>query len=484
MYPYQYLWSNGAYNASNINRCAGTYSVTVTDAFQCTATASATINNPQEINISVFKSDVSFYGADDGVIDITVSDIQLLTDDGLPAVSYLWSNGATTQDLENLDMGTYTVTVTKIDGNCSKVVSVNISEPEMIDVNITASGNLTFCYGNNVILDAGSGFESYLWSNGATSQTISVSEGGIYYVSVTNINSIGVDSVSVHVIKPYANQELCVVTVDTTNGKNLIVWEPTLNEGIVSYNIYKETTYAGQYALLGNVLQGQTTILTDTASNPAQKSDRYKISVIDTCGNESELSNAHKTMHLTVSTGIGVYNLIWENYEGFSFGSYIIYKGASPSDMVPIGAIQSNITTFSDFQTTSNNLYYQIAIIKDDTCFVNSTSKTQTGPYSQTVSNLDDTKIDNGQSVEELKLSENDLQIYPNPFNTSTIINFRNPNKNPVNIIVSDLTGKIIKEVAEYRGDSYLLYKENLETGFYLIEVRGKNILRGKVVVK
>ncbi|PLX01136.1 MAG: hypothetical protein C0594_14190, partial [Marinilabiliales bacterium] len=107
-------------------------------------------------------------------------------------------------------------------------------------------------------------------------------------------------------------------------------------------------------------------VYTDINSNPSQQSDRYRISVIDTCNNESELSEAHKTMHLTVSTGVGVYNLIWENYEGFDFGSYLIYRGTSPNNLTPIGTIQSNLTTYTDYQP-QGLYYYQIAVMKDDT---------------------------------------------------------------------------------------------------------------------
>ena len=50
---------------------------------------------------------------------------------------------------------------------------------------ITANGPTTFCAGGNVSLDAGNGFNAYLWSNSATTQSINVTSGGVYTVTVT-----------------------------------------------------------------------------------------------------------------------------------------------------------------------------------------------------------------------------------------------------------------------------------------------------------
>lgn len=73
--------------------------------------------------------------------------------------------------------------------NCSKTVTLNISINSNLNPTIFASGSKNFCAGGNVILDASSGFSSYLWNTGATTQTISVANSGVYNVTVTAANS-------------------------------------------------------------------------------------------------------------------------------------------------------------------------------------------------------------------------------------------------------------------------------------------------------
>lgn len=129
------------------------------------------------------------------------------------------------------------------------------------------------------------------------------------------------------VCMPYQQEQICIVLVDSTTGKNLIVWEKTPNVATDYYKIWKESTTAGVYNLIGTVPYNNLSQFTDTSSHPQQQSDRYKISVVDTCGNESQMSTAHRTLHLSVSQGFpsGV-ELNWQDsYEGFTFYTYQLY---------------------------------------------------------------------------------------------------------------------------------------------------------------
>ena len=107
--------------------------------------------------------------------------------------SYLWSNGATTSSITVSTSGSYTVTVTNANG-CSATSSATVVTVNALPTaTITAGSATTFCQGGNVVLTASAG-TSYLWSNGATTSSITVSVSGSFTVTVTNANGCSATS--------------------------------------------------------------------------------------------------------------------------------------------------------------------------------------------------------------------------------------------------------------------------------------------------
>lgn len=104
-----------------------------------------------------------------------------------PNSSYLWSNGETTPNISVNTAGSYTATVTFVttDGCTATGTAAPVSVTNVPAATVTASGPLTFCPGGSVILTASAG-SAYSWSNGATTQSITVTQSGNYTVSVTN----------------------------------------------------------------------------------------------------------------------------------------------------------------------------------------------------------------------------------------------------------------------------------------------------------
>ncbi|CAM1333089.1 gliding motility-associated C-terminal domain-containing protein [Tenacibaculum aestuariivivum] len=114
---YLYSWSNGATTKNISGLAAGAYTVTITDKQGCTFTKEYKITELEELSLSILASNLSC-GASDGGIDLSVTG-------GTVNYSYLWSNGATTQDIYNLIAGTYSVTVTDANG-CEKSISTTL----------------------------------------------------------------------------------------------------------------------------------------------------------------------------------------------------------------------------------------------------------------------------------------------------------------------------------------------------------------------
>jgi gliding motility-associated-like protein len=125
-----YTWNTGETTASITANQAGYYLVTGVTADGCVSTADLYIvqNEPFTLNLqSPIKFDdynVTAAGANDGSIDLTVNG-------GVGPFSYSWSNNATTEDLNQIAGGTYTVTVTDVNG-CPVVDSIMVKEPKEI----------------------------------------------------------------------------------------------------------------------------------------------------------------------------------------------------------------------------------------------------------------------------------------------------------------------------------------------------------------
>lgn len=106
-------------------------------------------------------------------------------DAGVGYINYSWSTGATTQQITITQGGTYGVTVTQIGGG-QATGSLTVAENPLPTPTIISPNFV--CSGRAIVLDAGSGYESYVWSNGLQGQTIDVTQGGTYSVTVTDFN--------------------------------------------------------------------------------------------------------------------------------------------------------------------------------------------------------------------------------------------------------------------------------------------------------
>jgi hypothetical protein len=176
-----YLWSNGATTQSITVSNSGSYTVQVTNANGCQSAVSAAVTvmvNPLPATPTITASSpVTF--CQGGSVTLTSS----------AGNSYLWSNGATTQSITVSNSGNYSVQVANANGcrsAASSAVTVTVN-PLPATPTITASGPVTFCQGGSVTLTSSTG-SSYLWSNGATTQSVTVNSSGNYSVQVTNAN--------------------------------------------------------------------------------------------------------------------------------------------------------------------------------------------------------------------------------------------------------------------------------------------------------
>lgn len=290
-----YTWGNGITGGSITVSTPGTYTVTGTNASGCSNTASIAVTaKPSYVNLPVLAAicegeAFNFFGTMlstagtydqsgfttagcDSTVTLTLSvnprptatisggtsfcDGESTTLVATGGVSYLWNNGIATQNNTVSNAGTYTVTVTDING-CTGTASQTVTVKAL--PTITISGNTSFCEGGSSILTAQGG-TSYLWSNGSSNAAINVNTSGNYSVVGTGDNGCTNTAVAVVTVNPMptitinGNTSFCQggSTTLTASGADTYTWSNGTNTPSVTINAF------GVYNVTGTTAAGCT----------------------------------------------------------------------------------------------------------------------------------------------------------------------------------------------------------------------------------
>jgi hypothetical protein len=168
-----YLWSNGGTNLVTLVDQTGIYTVTVTDANGCTGVGSFFAQVPQQFSVDISGNTAVCPG---GATTLTAT---------AGFQEYNWSNGEIGPEITVSQAGTYTVTVSDINGctgTAQVVVTVSSGTPPEI-----VGGNV-ICVGGSTVLSLANAanFTQILWSNGSTAPQITVTAAGTYSVTATD----------------------------------------------------------------------------------------------------------------------------------------------------------------------------------------------------------------------------------------------------------------------------------------------------------
>ena len=201
--PFSYNWSNGATTQNISGLTSGSYAVTITDANGCTFSLSEIITQPSTSLSSAITSsqNINCFGNATGSIDLSANG-------GTTPYNYNWSNGATSEDLNAIAAGTYTVTITDANG-CTSSQSATLTQPS---ATLTSSiNNLTNvgCYGQStaailINVNGGTTPYSYLWSDGSTNQNLTGVGAGNYTVNITDANGCTTSIAGIAISQPAA----------------------------------------------------------------------------------------------------------------------------------------------------------------------------------------------------------------------------------------------------------------------------------------
>lgn len=189
-----------------------------------------------------------------------------------------------------------------------------------------------------------------------------------FIVTVSDGTLSQTDTINV-TVQALPTDSICIVAVDSLTDHPVVVFEKHISGPIDYYKIYRESSVAGIYDSIGFLPADSAGVFVDLNANVQVRQYSYKISNVDSCGNESVHSVPHKTMHLLVNAGAGTtWNLLWTPYEGVFVQSYEIWRGIDTVNMSLIGTVPGSNVSYSDLNPPSGGLYYFVRIVSAYVC--------------------------------------------------------------------------------------------------------------------
>jgi len=363
----------------------------------------------------------------------------------------------------------------------SKTITINAIP------NVASTSSVTPCGGSNVVLTA-TGANSYTWSNGQTTSSITVFPSATTNYTVTGTtNGCSNSAVGTVVVPTVPKPDICMVTVDSANVYNEIYWDKNLYPMLDSMIIYREVI-TNNYQRIGAVSKSALSMFIDTMrsigpanGDPNVSTYRYKIQVRDTCGQYGPKSLWHNTVYFTHTGG----TFFWTN-------NYMIEGGINPvqtySLMVcvnpTVSPTYSLVGTTTGNQSTLNDAFYNIYQATAD-WRVEADLGYQCLPTAKPINGSNPAMLQASKSRSNIQnnrligLKENNLQnavkLFPNP--SSNFINLelnRNTNYKNVELKMYDIIGNVVYET-KLDSNTKTIDVSAIAKGVYILNVADNN---------
>ncbi len=304
--PYSFSWNNGAktQNLAGVN--AGSYTLVVTDQAGCVVQKTFVLQNTVQITLSGIATRTNC-GQATGSVDLTVSG-------GIAPYTFFWSNGATTEDIQNLRTGSYQVVVSDANG-CQSIGHYFVQE--VSDLRITSVVQKPNCANEptgaiDVSVTGGIAPYTYSWQHGPTTQDVGNLIAGIYRVTVTD--NVGCTSLATILVQKQTLQITAQVVqplcAEDTAGS--IILTPVGGTSPFGYTWSNGETDnmltgvpTGTYTVTVTDGAGCSVTLSYTLASPAP------ISVLATVGNSMCGANGSYTINTIATGGRSPYQYLW-----------------------------------------------------------------------------------------------------------------------------------------------------------------------------
>lgn len=467
--------------------CAGgqqVVTVTVNPVPVMTSTNTSTICSGNSANVSLTSSVSSTYSwiASDNVN--TTGETTTAQATGI--INDMLTNTATTAQTV-----LYTVTPTSIIGSClglSQTVNVLVNPLPVVNSSGLAA---IYCFNAPAQNLSGTPVGGTFSGNGisGTSFTASVADSGQHTITYTYTDGnscTNSSSQTTQVLPRPAAPPICMVTVDTNSTHNIIYWEKPVLTDIDSFKIYREVT-TNVFDQIASVAYDSLSEYHDNAANPNVTSYKYKLAVLDSCGNTSDLGDYHNTIHLQ---NLGGGNLQWTLYEIENAGNPVTYYRVYRDDLgtgnfLPISStIPGGNSTYTDLNYSS----YPNANYRVDVAWSISCSPTRQ-LISTTRSNIKHQNVI-VTGIANTDESTMNIAIYPNPANENITIELfpsGQSGNQQAKIKIFNALGQLMEdEIVMLRSSSKAFKYINVSAyakGIYTISIENNGIMRYKKLI-
>jgi hypothetical protein len=393
----------------------GNYTLTVTDSKGCTRSNIYTVTQPASLSITTTITHVTCNNAANGIIAVNPTG-------GNPGYNYLWIGGNTIQTRTNLAPGTYTVTVTDTKG-CTTTKSSAITQPSALSLSLTSTKD-TCNIGRGKVtatLSGGTSPYTYYWNNGAAINPNVNLLSGTYTVTATDskgCTKTGSATVTNLNAAPPTPSAIYGSNTGVCNKTNMVYTSAI----VTSANYYQWSVPAGCTIVSG---QGTSTLTINFLSNFSSGS--ITVAAKNNCGTSSSKSFSIIAKPGAAGT-ITAPATICKNQIGVPFSIAAVYGATNYNWTVPSG---SSVATGQGTNSVTVNF------------------GTSTGSVTVTPSNSCGSGASKSKSVKfgcrGYEIISNDyLEIMPNPFTESTTVQFGISKETPVKIEVFDVLGILI----------------------------------------
>ncbi len=350
--PYTYLWSDGSTNNPATGLTAGAYTVTVTDNGGSTATASASISQPSQLQhtLSIVRH-VSCPGGHDGMVSTSASG-------GTPPYTIAYSSGSS----NNLGAGMYSVVVT--DANkCTSMSDFEILQPlpYSVETNIIknpacpsdSSGEIS------LLVTGATPPYKFKWSSGDTSAHIKTKAAGNYKVTITDKNNCGITEnytlSSIDTVPPILNVEATILYVHA-NGMDTL--HPNQVVKSITDNCDKKPSLTLSKELFTcKDLGAQMIKITARDASGNSKSDSVLIQIKDT------IPPAINAWPDTSFTYCNIVSPKFDVTDNCSVLSFIQTKGIPQGGIFPIGTTEMEYIA-RDSSGNERKVQFQVRIVQ------------------------------------------------------------------------------------------------------------------------